>query len=377
MSSRPSAARRAGEVLRILAWNVGVFIMLLVVIEGASSWVLLVRDLAIQRQYVAERRHTTYDRDLGWVNKTGLTIPDMYGPGASLHINHQGFRNDADFDKRVPAGKRRVIVSGDSFTFGFGVDNTRTWAARLAALNPALEVVNMGEGGYGFDQAYLWFRRDGIALDHQVHVMAFIAEDFDRMQFDSFVGYGKPLLDVQNHALIVRNVPVPPAPFSVRWPSLHLDELRSLRTVNLLGRLQHALWPPAGGTSHTGPWSSAKMDEVLRLVLEDLKRLNDAQSSALILMHLPRRPDIGADRLAPAVETLAAHARAMGIPFIDLAPSFRALSAEEIDAMFIREGQIDYLGGAGHLNERGNEFVSARLHEALAPLLSAPAGRAR
>jgi hypothetical protein len=362
-------------ILRIIAWNVVVLAGLLIVIEGASSWVLFVRDQALKRQYVAERRHTTYDPELGWVNEPGVFIRDMYGPGVSLRTNRQRFRNDADVQKAVPDGKRRLIVSGDSFAFGFGVDNDHTWSQRLASLDGNVEVVNMGQGGYGFDQAYLWFKRDGAALDRQAHLMAFIDEDFDRMQYDTFVGYGKPVLDVDpgdDAALVVRNVPVPPVPYAVRWPALHLDNLRSLRTVDLLGRLQRAIRPRTP-ISFTSTWADAKMDDILRLILEDLKRMNDAHGSRLVLVRFVRHMEIRAGRQAPPVEMLARHARAMDIPFIDLAPDFQSLTDQEIDRLFIKEGQVDYLGAAGHLNEPGNEFVARRLHEKLATILTTSA----
>jgi hypothetical protein len=358
---------RPRAILRIVAWNMLVLAGLLVVIEGASSWILFVRDQTLKRQYVAERRHTTYDPDLGWVNEPAIVIRDMYGPGISLRTNHQRFRNDDDVQKTVPAGKRRLIVSGDSFAFGFGVDNDHTWSQQLASLEGNLEVVNMGQGGYGFDQAYLWYKRDGAALDHQAHLMAFIDEDFDRMQYDTFVGYGKPVLNVDGAALVVRNVPVPPVPIAVRWPALD-----SLRTVDLLGRLKRAIWPRPP-ISFTSTWTDAKMDDVLRLILEDLNRMNAASGSTLVLVHFVRRAEIRADRPAPPVETLARHARAMDIPFIDLAPDFQSLSNQEIDGLFIKEGQVDYLGAAGHLNEQGNAFVARRLHEKLATILTTSA----
>jgi hypothetical protein len=364
---------RPPAILRIIAWNVVVLVGLLIVVEGASSWVLFVRDQALKRQYVAERRHTTYDPDLGWVNQPGIVIRDMYGPGVSLRTNHQRFRNDADVQKAVPSGKRRLIVSGDSFAFGFGVDNDHAWSQRLASLDGNLEVVNMGQGGYGFDQAYLWYKRDGARLDHQAHLIAFIDEDFDRMQYDTFVGYGKPVLDVDpsdHSALVVRNVPVPPVPYAVRWPAL--DALRSLRTVDLLGRLQRAI-RPRQTVSFTSSWTAAKMDDVLRLILEDLKRMNDAHGSRVVLVRFVRRMEIRAERPAPPVEMLARHARAMDIPFIDLAPDFQSLADQEIDGLFIKEGQVDYLGAAGHLNEKGNEFVARRLHEKLATILTTSA----
>jgi len=100
----------------------------------------------------------------------------------------------------------------------------------------------------------------------------------------------------------VRNVPVPPVPIAVRWPAL--DSLRSLRTVDLFGRLQRAVRPrPAIGFTST--WTDAKMDDVLRRTLEDLKGMNAARGSTLVLVHFVRRAEIRADRPARYLHELS------------------------------------------------------------------------
>jgi len=99
---------------RYILANILVFILVLVVIEGLASYLLFTRD-ALTTTPLAERLHTQYDPDLGWVNIPDINIPDMYGPGISLRTNSQGFRNDYNFDKSIPAGKNvlsaRVIPS--------------------------------------------------------------------------------------------------------------------------------------------------------------------------------------------------------------------------------------------------------------------------
>lgn len=102
-----------------------------------------------------------------------------------------------------------MICSGDSFTLGYGVRDDETWCHQLMQLDDRLETVNMGQGGYGFDQAYLWFRRDGVRLAHHVQVFAFISDDFRRMERVEFIGYAKPVLRVVGDSLRVDNVPVP------------------------------------------------------------------------------------------------------------------------------------------------------------------------
>src|SRR5574340_918348 len=180
------------RLLRTIAINVLVLGSMLVAVEGLTSMFLLVYDV-VTTPLLAELNHTQYDPDLGWVNIPNLHVTNLYGPNTYLKTNEQGFRNDRAFDIAVPKGKFRILCSGDSFTLGWGVDNDHAWCERLKSFNPRLETVNMGQGGYGVDQAYLWYKRDGSKFQHQIQLLAFITEDFLRMSFDTFWGYAKPL----------------------------------------------------------------------------------------------------------------------------------------------------------------------------------------
>ena len=98
-------------------------LLALVLFEGIASTILFVKQL-VNTKPVAERLHTRYDSELGWVNIPNTHLDDLYAPGLYVHINAQGFRNDEDFDYETPSGKVRAICSGDSFTFGFGERQT-------------------------------------------------------------------------------------------------------------------------------------------------------------------------------------------------------------------------------------------------------------
>src|SRR5271157_4803646 len=134
--------------------------------------------------------------------------PQHLWPGEIPADELAALRNNADFATKVPPGKTRIVCSGDSFTLGNGVDNDHTWPQLLASRAKNLETVNMGQGGYGADQAYLWYKRDGVPLDHNIQIFALISPDFYRMQHSSFNGYGKPMLTVENERLVTTNVPV-------------------------------------------------------------------------------------------------------------------------------------------------------------------------
>src|SRR5262249_25542761 len=123
------------------------FVITFALIEGLASEALLGYQLFLKpKPPLAERLHTPYDPELGWVGIPNLDIPDMYGPGLSFHSNGQGFRNHHDFASDPPAGKIRAICAGDSFTLGYGVDDDHPWCQVLSKLDSRFETVNMGQG---------------------------------------------------------------------------------------------------------------------------------------------------------------------------------------------------------------------------------------
>lgn len=81
-------------------------------------------------------------------------------PGMPFQLvtNAQGLRMDEDVD--LPKTKQRLLVLGDSFTFGPHIPNSATYPAILAKLMPELEVLNAGHVGYTItDEADLFIER--------------------------------------------------------------------------------------------------------------------------------------------------------------------------------------------------------------------------
>lgn len=347
-----------------LIFNIVAILLLLALCEGSASFILFFQDVAAN-QNLAERRHTQYDELLGWANIPNLYIADMYGPGVYLQTNSQGFRNKQDFNPEPPDGKLRIICSGDSFTFGYGVDNDRTWCQLLSAKDERLETVNMGQGGYGVDQAYLWYKRDGQKLDHDIHLFAFITTDFKRMQRDEFNGYAKPLLKVQNDTLLVTNVPVSWRSFYMPWLTQNREAIDDLKSTQLLRTFFIA---EAETTSSDQPASEESSPELVAAkILEDLIKLNQAQNSQLVLVYLPGQNFTG-DDLKHWRQVIHTVAEQQGVPLLDLVETFKDLPAEEITSLFIQKGEIDYQGAAGHYTSKGNQYVADVLYEQLMAL---------
>ena len=118
--------------------NVVLLAALLVLIERLASYALFLNDL-VPRLRESNLHDTSYDAEIGWVGMPNVDIEDMYGPGAHLRTNQQGFRNAKDFQPKRNSEKRRIVCSGDSITFGEHVGNDQTSCSLLAKLDPRLE----------------------------------------------------------------------------------------------------------------------------------------------------------------------------------------------------------------------------------------------
>jgi hypothetical protein len=366
-SARRFRAPKVARLLRILVWNLVILVGTLVGVEGLASYSLLVRDV-MTTYPLAERIHTQYDRELGWVNKPSVRIADVYGPGMGVQTNEDGFRSSHRFDPAVPSGRRRLICSGDSFTFGWGVDNEHTWCHLLASRAPGLETLNMGLGGYGIDQMYLSYKRDGLRFGHQVHLLAFITQDIRRMQFDTFAThYGKPVIDVENGALVVKNVPVPRTGYPLSWLTSQIENLQALRTWQLMWRVQKKLGAAgeratvAGGSPEEA--QDAKTRLVLEKIFEELKHLNEEHGSVFVLVYLPILGEIPGDGQPPWITYVEQAAHKLGVPLVNLLHAFRRLPPDRAAQMFILRGQFRIPGSTGHLTLLGNEFIADVLHE--------------
>ncbi len=326
-----------------------------------SSLVLFLRQLPRTR-IVAERIHTEYDPLLGWINKPDLLIRDMYGPGKYFQTNSQRFRNDRAFPIPVPPGGRRWICAGDSFTLGYGVDNDHTWCAQLARITPGLETVNMGQGGYGIGQTYLWVNRDGVKLDYDLLIFAFITRDFTRALSPRFRDYPKPLLTVREGKPAVGNVPVPrPGFLAERLPRFRAAA-RTLKTGQLIRLLARRLAGPAGPAEENRKTTIARIKELTTAVFGSLHDRHRENGRAVLFVHLPVMDDYREAANTDLMRSfLAAEAEANGWFILDLVGEFRNLKPQEAGELFIREDLPGYTASRGHYSEKGNRYIAELL----------------
>ena len=111
---------------------------------------------------------------LGWRYRPGDTSP-------TDSVNAQGLRASREYTPTRRAGVLRTAAFGDSYVYGNEVANADAWPAQLERNFPNIEVLNYGASGYGLDQAYLRYLEEGTALNPQVVLVGFVADDLRRL----------------------------------------------------------------------------------------------------------------------------------------------------------------------------------------------------
>lgn len=350
--------------LKLVFINSLVFVAAVLLLEGLASAVLVLNRVW-KTAPLAERLYTQYDSELGWSNIPNAVVKDLFGPGIDVVINSQGFRGDQEFSPAQPPGKRRIMCVGDSYTFGYGVSQDQGWCQKLAAIDPQLEPVNMGQGGYGVDQAYLWYKRDGGKLEHRMTLLAVVSVDLERMMVDEFLGYAKPLLVLENGRLVIKNVPVPRRAYLMPWTTpLYQGHFHELRSVALF----HSWFPPKE-VPHT-TINPATRKAVLEKLMEGLAQVARERQSAVGVVYLPTAPDYwpdpGTDDKRAALQQAAGRS---SIPFIDLVPDFRQIPPSSVRDLYINKSAASYPGAEGHFSIPGNWYFARLLY---AKLLATP-----
>jgi len=104
--------------------------------------------------------------------------------GVSVKTGSQGLR-DRDYSQARADGQHRILVLGDSLTFGWGVPVERTYPKVLERLlnagrpseSPTYEVVNAGVGNYNTVQEVAYFKERGVRYKPDEVVLGFYIND--------------------------------------------------------------------------------------------------------------------------------------------------------------------------------------------------------
>jgi hypothetical protein len=299
--ARAAPRRRARRVLLALAY--GAF--LVVLLEGSSRafFALLPRvwgripgnnsDASWRIRWVQRHRSgvaisqafDVYHPTRGWA-----VLPSARGVHADrdtlVNTNAHGLRGVAEHAYAKPPGRQRILVLGDSFTFGDEVNDDETYCADLARMLPAAEILNLGVHGYGHDQMLLYLQEEGVRYAPDVVLLGFVEYDFERNLL-SFRDYAKPRFVLTDATLILTNTPVP------TFDAVLAAEPYRLKSLDLFTILYHELMWDAG-------IDRRRAETVTAAILDEIVRIATGIGARPVLVYMPVIDEMGLPPDMPA-----------------------------------------------------------------------------
>lgn len=169
-------------------------------------------------------RFDIYDPAKGWALRPNISNMVCF-KDKIVNSNSKGIRGKTEYAYGKNRQKTRLLILGDSFTFGDDVSDNETYPYYLQELLPNAEVINFGVHGYGHDQMLIYLQEEGIKYKPDIIILSFISEDADRNML-KFRDYAKPRFQWVNNALQLGNVPVPDPETTLKkepWRSRFVD----------------------------------------------------------------------------------------------------------------------------------------------------------
>src|ERR1044071_4049271 len=177
------AANQKMKNYKIVNMNIrGILINLSLIIVSTLFALFLsemaVRYIGLKPMYVSPERDKfwTYDPVLGWAHQPGqegvFETPQFR---TAVRINEKGLRDRSHSYTRQNANGR-ILVLGDSFAWGYGVEESERFSQVLEK-SMDVEVINAGVSGYSTDQELLWYQNEGIKYETDLVVLVLAGND--------------------------------------------------------------------------------------------------------------------------------------------------------------------------------------------------------
>jgi lysophospholipase L1-like esterase len=172
---------------------------------------IVLRLMGSEPLYVSPERDRfwKYDSLLGWVHQAGQEgIFETPQFRTAVRINEKGLR-DRQHSYERQNGIERILVLGDSFAWGYGVEESERFSQLLEGALGA-EVINAGVSGYSTDQELLWYGNEGIKYETDLVILVLAGNDIgdnDRQLVSTI--YYKPKFVIEDGRLVAIGYPVP------------------------------------------------------------------------------------------------------------------------------------------------------------------------
>jgi len=218
-----------------------------------------------------------YDPSKGWMPKPNLRDVRVFN-NKILNTNSKGLRGRKDFSYAKSTEKLRILILGDSFTFGDEVSDDETYPYYLQQMLPHTEIINMGVHGYGHDQMLILLREEGVKYEPDIVILGFLPLDMARNLL-KFRDFAKPRFVLERGELKLTGTPVPRPEDILQW-----DWARP-RIIDIFSFIRHRV---------TGLLGLRDKDSevITTAILTDMLKIIESVHAIPILAYLPRASEI-------------------------------------------------------------------------------------
>jgi len=178
-SNSPDFRQRFVRLTGNLALVVASCITTLLVVEAIIRLFYTIPNREIN--FFSLRKSSYYRKDerVGWLPQKNVNGKHDQ-PGrftTSFRTNSRGLR-DKEYPVRKPIDRQRIVVLGDSHTWGWGVNDGEIYTEILESLLDRTDVINLGVTGFNTRQEFDYLKMEGMLYGPDLVILAFCMNDF-------------------------------------------------------------------------------------------------------------------------------------------------------------------------------------------------------
>jgi hypothetical protein len=276
-----------------------------------------------------------HDPILGWRNRPDFSMvgksPDSVSRRVEYTHNSKGLR-DEEYPYQKPEGTYRILVLGDSFTYGDGVQRSEAFPEMLESLlkeHGSFEVINTGVTGYGLTQETLYYETEGYKYEPDLVMLVFYHNDLTDLVKEKEPP--KPKFRLVDGQLVLHNVPYP-HPSELETPDQEEEWLPAI-SKGLIKQLRFSetgalIWgaleakTPRCLKPFNQPMYWEYVWQTVEAILRRLYESVEEHGSQLVVVTIPPHKEWIGCWTSPEAEVMDYICTHRRIPHIDLLPGF-------------------------------------------------------
>jgi lysophospholipase L1-like esterase len=325
----------------------------------STLFALLLSEMALrltgfETLYVSPERDRfwKYDPLLGWAHEPGYEgVFETEQFRTTVHINEKGLRDRSHSYERE-GDTQRILVLGDSFAWGYGVEESERFSQLLEA-DPGVKVINAGVSGYSTDQELLWYENEGIKYETDLVILVLTGNDVgdNNRQLVNHI-YFKPRFVFKDGQLVPTGHPVPQSSsqgkfiysLSQRSALVYFLTLRYFDLQAIYGRMKTNSDQP----STTTPANKSETDpfKLTIALIDEMRKIAESKNAKFMVMSTDRWWNLSSEE---TYQDFVAAMESDGLLVLDVEsmPGFNA--------------EVMRIPDDGHWSQSGHKFAAQQI----------------